>query len=218
MKKIISGVLLVCFFNFIIGCSSSIRVDDPPVGESVVINLDDGSSREGVILKKEGSKLKYIDTGTHRPEDLNISKIKSITYADKVYDLEGNVITADQISDEKGMSKTFAYGFGGLVLGAAVGFGVGALMQSDEIAIGVPMAILGLVGGVYFGIKGSNSDKEDAIDDIRAERYEASQTELKKKLEYEKKRQENKKKKQEELKSRTEHQEPSTGNFIKVDG
>jgi hypothetical protein len=200
MKKIISGFLLICFFNLIIGCSSSIRVDDPPVGESVVINLDDGSSREGVILKKEGSKLKYIDTTSHRPEDLNISKIKSISYADRVYDLEGNVIAEEQISNEKSMSKTIAYGFGGLVLGAAVGFGVGALMQSEDIAIGYPMAILGVAGGVYFGIMGSNSDREDAIDDIRAERYEVSQVELKKKLEYEKKRLEDQKQKQEQLK------------------
>jgi hypothetical protein len=207
MKKIVVGVLLICFFNFIIGCSSSIRVDDPPVGESVVINLDDGSSREGVILKMEGPILKYIDTASHRPEDLNISNIKSLTYANKVYDLEGNVITDDQISDEKGMSKTFAYGFGGLVLGAAVGFGVGALMESEDIAIGVPMAILGLVGGIYFGIKGSNSDKEDAIDDIRAERYEASQAELKKKLQYEKKRLKDQKEKQEQLKKDIEKKE-----------
>jgi hypothetical protein len=207
MKKIISGVLLICFLNLIIGCSSSIRVDDPPIGESVVINLDDGSTREGVILKKDGKNLKYIDTISHRPEDLTISKIKSIGYADKVYDLEGNVITDDQISDEKEMSKTLAYGFGGLVLGAAVGFGVGAVMQSEDIAIGIPMAILGVVGGVYFGIKGSNSDREDAIDDIRAERYEVSQAELKKKLEYEKKRLEDQKEKQEQLKKDIEQKE-----------
>ena len=117
-----------------------------------------------------------------------------------MYDLEGNVITDDQISDAKGMSKTLAYGFGGLVLGAAVGFGVGALMQSEDIAIGIPMAILGVTGAVYFGIMGSNSDKEDAIDDIRAERYEVSQAELRKKLEQEKKRLEEQKQKQEELK------------------
>jgi hypothetical protein len=117
-----------------------------------------------------------------------------------VYDLEGNVISDDQISDTKGTSKTLVYGFGGLVLGAAVGFGVGALMQSEDVAIGVPMAILGVAGAVYFGIMGSNSDKEDAIDDIRAERYEASQAELKKKLELEKKRLEEQKQKQEQLK------------------
>jgi hypothetical protein len=200
MKKIISGVLLICFFNFIIGCSSSIRVDKPPIGESVIINLDDGGKREGVILKKGGTILKYIDTQTHRPEDLDINKIKSIGYANKVYDLEGNIITEEVISDTKGMSKTLAYGFGGLVLGAAVGFGVGALMQSEDVAIGIPMAVLGVTGAVYFGIIGSNSDREDAIDDIRAERYEISQAELKKKLEQEKKRLEKKKEEQDKLK------------------
>ncbi len=211
MKKIISGVLLICFFNLIIGCSSSIRIDEPPIGESVVINLDDGSTREGVILKIEGTKLKYIDAQSHRPEDLDVSKIKSIGYADKVYDLEGNVITDEKISDAKGMSKTLAYGFGGLVLGAAVGFGVGALMQSADVAIGsgVPMAVIGVAGAIYFGIMGSNSDREDAIDDIRAERYEVSQAELKKRLEAEKKRLKEQKEKQEQLKKDIEKKEPS---------
>ena len=180
-----------------VGETMEVAFDGP---DGVVINLVDGSTKEGVILKKEGLKIKYIDIQTHRPEDIDISEIKSIGYADKVYDLEGNVITDDQIGDAKGMSKTLAYGFGGLVLGAAVGFGIGALMQSDDIAIGVPMAILGVAGGVYFGLKGSTSDKEDAIDDIRAERYEVSQAELKKKLENEKKRLEDQKQKQEQLK------------------
>jgi hypothetical protein len=207
MKQIISGVLLICFFNFIVGCSSSIRVDKPPIGESVIINLVDGGKKEGVILKKEGSILKYIDTQTHRPEDLDINKIKSIGYANKVYDLEGNIISDELISDTKGMSKTMAYGFGGLVLGAAVGFGVGALMQSEDIAIGVPMAVLGVAGAVYFGIMGSNSDREDAIDDIRAERYEVSQAELKKKLEQEKKRLEKQKEEQDKLKKDLQQKE-----------
>jgi len=169
--------------------------------------MDDGSTREGVILKTEGTKLKYIDIKSHRPEDLNISKIKSITYADKVYDLEGNVVTDEQISDAKGTSKMLTYGFAGLAGGAAIGFGVGAIMQSEDIPLGVPMAILGIVGAIYFGIKGSNSDREDAIDDIRAERYEKSQAELKKKLEYEKKRLQDQKEKQEKLKKDIEKKE-----------
>jgi hypothetical protein len=125
----------------------------------------------------------------------------------EAYDLEGNVITDEKISDAKGMSKTLAYGFGGLVLGAAVGFGVGALMQSEDVAIGYPMAAFGIAGAIYFGIMGSNSDREDAIDDIRAERYEVSQAELKKRLEAEKKRLEEQKEKQEQLKKDLEKKE-----------
>lgn len=203
MKKIISGVLIVGIFNLIIGCgSSSIRIDEPPIGESVVIMLIDGTSTEGVILKRVGDQIKYIDYQTHRPEDLEIKKIKSLTYADKVYDLEGNVISEDKISDEKGMSKTLAYGAGGFVLGAAVGFGVGALINSadESVALGIPMAGFGILGGIYFGIMGSNSDREDAIDDIRAERYEVSQSELRKKLEDEKQRLEQQKTKQNKMK------------------
>lgn len=203
MKKIISGVLIISIFNLLIACSSStLRIDKPPIGESVVITMIDGTTTEGVILKRVGEILKYIDYQTHRPEDLEIKKIKSLTYADNVYDLEGNVISEETISEQKSMSKTLAYGFGGFVLGAAVGFGVGALINSadESIPLGYPMAGLGIIGGIYFGIMGSNSDREDAIDDIRAERYEVSQAELRKKLEEEKQRLEQQKEKQEKMK------------------
>ena len=188
MKKILAVFLIVSIINLLVGCGPSmININNPPVGESVRIQLIDGSQREGVILKKTDQIIKYVDTETHRPEDLDVSKIQSIIYANKVYDLEGNVISEDQISDEKAITKTMAYGFGGLVLGAAAGFGIGALI-AESVPIVYPMAGLGIVGAVYFGIKGSKSDRDDAIDEIRENRYKASQVELKKKLEAEKQR------------------------------
>jgi len=203
LKKIIAGVLLVSLINLIVGCSgSSIRVDKPPIGESVEIKLVDGSSRHGVILKKEGNKLLYMDADSQRPVDLDVKKIKAIVKADKVYDLEGKEITEDQISDAKGISKMLAYGLGGFVLGAAVGFGVAAIANSQEADIApiYPMAGLGVAGGIYFGVQGSQSDREDAIDGIRESRYEDSQVKLRKRLEDEKKRLLEQQKKQDELK------------------
>jgi hypothetical protein len=192
MKKIVAGVLLVSIFNLMVGCSSrsAINPDVPPVGESVTIQLVDGSTREGVILKKEGEILKYIDTQSHVPEDLEIKKIRSIDYAGKVYDLEGNVISESQISDAKGMSKTLVYSFGGFILGAAAGFGIAAIVNSidADIAPIYPMLGVGIVSGLYFGSQGSKSDREDAIDDIRSERYEVTQAKLKKQLEEEKRK------------------------------
>ncbi len=203
MKKIIAGVLLVSLINLFVGCGgSSLRVDKPPIGESVEIQLIDGSSRRGVILKKEGNKLLYMDADSQKPEDLDVKKIKAIVKANKVYDLEGKVITEDQISNVKGISKTLAYGFGGFVLGVAVGFGVAAIANSQDADIApiYPMAGFGVLGGIYFGIQGSESDREDAIDEIRESRYEDSQAKLRKRLEDEKQRLLEQQKKQEELK------------------
>ncbi len=203
MRKIITGVLLISLFNIFIGCSgSSIRIDKPPIGASVEIKMVDGSSRRGVILKKEGDKLLYMDADSQKPEYLDVKKVKAIAKADKVYDLQGKEITDEQISDAKGISKTLAYGLGGFVLGAAVGFGVAAIANSQDADIApiYPMAGLGILGGVYFGIQGSESDREDAVDEIRESRYQDSQAKLRQRLEEEKKRLKEQQKKQEELK------------------
>jgi len=203
MRKIIAGVLLVSLINLFISCGgSSIRVDEPTIGASVEIKLVDGSSRRGVILKKEGDKLLYMDADSQKPEDLDVKKVKAIVKADKVYDLQGKEITDKQIGEEKGSSKTWAYGLGGFVLGAAVGFGVAAIANSQDADIApiYPMAGLGILGGIYFGMQGSDSDREDAIDEIRESRYQDSQVKLRERLEAEKKRLEEQQKKQEELK------------------
>jgi hypothetical protein len=204
MKKLVAGVLLVSIFNLMVGCSSRsvINPDTPPIGESVTIRLIDGTTREGVILKKEGEILKYIDTQSHVPEDLEINKIRSINYAGKVYDLEGNVISESQISEAKGISKTLVYSFGGFILGAAAGFGIAAIVNSmdADIAPVYPMLGIGIISGIYFGSQGSRSDREDSIDDIRSERYEVSQAQLKKQLEEEKRKLLEQKKQHEKIK------------------
>ena len=175
----------------LISCGGTriISLDEPPIGESVEIYMISGEKREGVLLKKEGSDLTLIDSSTNKPEKIDIKNIRTIKYSDKVYDLEGKIISENDISEAKGITKTIGYGLGGFVLGTAVGFGVGVLISSqEEIALIYPMGILGLAGGIYFGIKGSGMDREDAIDEIRRERYRETQVELMKQLEQEKKK------------------------------
>jgi hypothetical protein len=151
--------------------------------------MKSGEKREGVLLKKEKSLITLIDSSTNKPEKIDVEEIRSIEYSDKVYDLEGKIISENDISEAKGVIKTIGYGLGGFVLGAAVGFGVGVLISSQkEIALMYPMGILGLAGGIYFGTKGSGIDREDAIDEIRRERYRETQAELMKQLEQEKKK------------------------------
>ena len=210
MKKLTAVLLIVCLVNLIVGCGgSALRVDKPPIGESVVIKLADGSERHGIILKTDGNKILYMDADAGKPQDIEVRQVTSIIKSDKVYDMEGNVISDNQISDAKGMSKTLVYGLGGFVLGAAVGFGVAAIAnaQDADIAPIYPMAGLGVLGAVYFGIKGSESDREDAIDEIRESRYEQSQIKLRKQLEDEKQKLLEEKKKQDELKKELQKKE-----------
>lgn len=203
MKKIITGVLVISMFNLFLGCGgSSIRIDKPTIGASVEIKMVDGSTRSGVILKKVGAKILYMDADSQRPEEIEEKKIKSIVKSNKVYDLQGKTITEEQISDEKSLSKTLVYGLGGFVLGAAVGFGVSVIANSQDADIApiYPMAGLGVLGAIYFGAQGAESDREDAIDLIRETRYKETQLQLRQRLEEEKKRLEEQQKKQEELK------------------
>jgi len=191
MKKLVSVVLIGCFCFYLFGCSSSrsMSLEDPEIGQSVKIMLVGGIIKEGVLLKKEGSTLTYIDTESNKPEEIDINKVLTMELAAKVYDLEGQEITEKEISSNKGITKTLGYGVGGLVLGAAVGFGVGVLIASTEsVPLIYPMSALGLVGGIYFGMRGNKQDREDAIDEVRRERYKVTQVKLRKQLEEEKKK------------------------------
>ncbi len=183
MKKIISIILIASFVFYIFGCSSGRFVDleKPPAGESVKINLADGTSKQGVILKLTDGLLKYVDTETSKPEDLQISEIKSIEKISTVYDLTGKTISESEISSAKGSGKTWAYGVGGFLAGGLIGFGAGALYSaaSDKsIALIYPMVVFGAAGAVFLAMKGSDVDRDDAIDEIRKERYKVTQKEL----------------------------------------
>jgi len=205
MKKTVA-VIVICSLLFSVNnCSGSrkINVDNPPIGESVQIALVDGTVVNGVILQKEGQELRYVDVTSHKPERIEVQKVRGILKSDQIYDLEGNLITEEQVTGQKGMTKTVAYGVGGLVLGAAVGFGVGVILLANDIGRPIyPMSILGLGGAIYFGLRGADSDWEDAIDDIRSERYKVTQQKLKEELEREQQKLEEQKKELEELKKK----------------
>jgi hypothetical protein len=183
MKKPITVVLILSMVFTFLNCGGSkvLSIENPPIGASAKIFLIDGTVKEGVLLKKEGTVIKYIDTISKLPEDVEVRQIRSIEYAGQVYDLQGDVITESAISDAKGMGKTIGYGLAGVVLGAAVGFGAGAVYESvsgNTFNLIYPMAVLGVAGGIWLGIKGSASDREDAIDEIREDRYRVYQQQL----------------------------------------
>ncbi len=183
MRKIISVILILCFTVYMFGCSSSRFVDleDPPAGESVRINLIDGTAKEGVILKKSDKILKYVDTETSKPEDLDISRINTIEKVSTVYDLTAKPISESDISQVKGSGKTWGYGIGGFLAGGLIGFGAGALFSAaadQEVALIYPILGFGAAGAIFLGMKGSVVDRSEAIDEIRKQRYEITQKKL----------------------------------------
>ena len=207
MRKTVSVILIFSFVLYLFGCSSKGLVDleDPPAGASVKINLTNGSSKTGVLLQKAGEVIKYVDTQSGKPENLQLSAIRTIEYTETEYDLTGKPISENEISDEKGMGKTIGYGFGGLLIGGLVGFGAGAVFSSatDEgTALIYPIVGFGVAGAIVLGLKGSEMDREDAIDDIREERYKVIQREMEQELKKQKKELEQQKKDLKDLKEK----------------
>ena len=188
MKKLISILLVIILIIYTIGCSSNglIAPDNPPSGASVIINLIDGTTKEGVILKKEGNSIRYVDAQTHEFENLEITNINTIKYSDKVYDLSGNLISENDISDARGIGKTFAYGLGGFALGGIIGFGAGAVVESiteESFDLLIPILAGAAAGAIVLGINGAELDREDAIVDIQRDRYKETQRDLQKQIE-----------------------------------
>jgi hypothetical protein len=203
MARIIICVSLFFCATLQIYCSgnSLINLEKPELGESVQIQLKDGKELEGVIISKKDSLIKYVDAATHSLETLQIGKINTLQHSVRVYDLEGNVISEQQISDAKGAGKTIGYSFAGVALGAAVGFGLGVIIasQSDDVPIGYSMAAFGVAGGITGGLMGSRIDRDDAIEKIRQERLAAAHEELREQLEKEQKLLDEEKKRKEQM-------------------
>jgi hypothetical protein len=202
MSRTIICVFLFLFATLQIYCSGSrtINPEKPELGESVQIQLKDGKELEGVLIAKEDSLLKYVDASTHSLESVLIRKISSLQYSTREYDLEGNVITEQQIKDAKGAGKTVGYSFAGVALGAAAGFGVGVLIASQsDVPIGYSMAALGVAGGITMGMIGSRNDREDAIEKIRQDRLATAHEELREQLLKEQKLLDEEKKRKEQM-------------------
>ena len=193
---------LVLFFIHIIlfSCSAQLSTQNPTSQSSVVIYLKDGSQKKGIVLKKEDNNLIYIDAQSHAKESIGYENIVKLAKANEIYDFEGYAIPESTISDKQGMSKTLLYGSGGLILGAAVGAGVGiALVSQVDVHPGISIAVFGLAGAWVFGSMGYDSDFEDAVFDLRQQRYQVSKTKRDKEIDEEKKKLEAQKKEKEEL-------------------
>ena len=207
MKKIISSILIITLLFSLIACSSQGQLIKgmPEQGQSVVIHTKPGQIKEGLFIKLDSEQIIYIDKDTHKAETIHNGLIDYFKIADKHYDFEGNEITDKDIGDERGYGRTFGYGVGGFALGAALGFGVGIILQKSEITAPiVPMISLGLGGAYLFGDMGYKSDTEIAIKEVRDKRFTKSKDKFEKELEQTKKLIEAKKKEKERLQNEIE--------------
>lgn len=201
MKKTITVILIFTLLLQLISCASQGKLIKgiPERGESVIIVKKNGIMLEGLFIKNDNTQYIYIDNKTHKAEKIEKSEIKRIERSSKIYDFEGNNISRTDIGNEKSNSRMLGYGTGGFAIGTAVGFGIGALLASSGVPLLYPMLAGAVTGTYYFGSMGSDSDRDEAIKNIRNERFEISKDKLQKELDETRKLIEEKKKEKEKL-------------------
>ncbi|MGD9486727.1 MAG: hypothetical protein AB7W47_01775 [Calditrichaceae bacterium] len=208
MKKLIIWVFSVIIVIVLTGCagSKSVNRENPKSLTSAKISLQDGTTREGIILKRDGSKLIYVDSGSHSKETLGYEKISKIEKSDQIYDFEAYAIPLSTVKEYERSNRIFSYAAGGFILGTALGTGVGiSLIASDvDIKMPVPMAVFGITGAYYFGKLGSKRAFEDAVYEAQKFRYEISKEKRARLINDEKNKLKEQQKQKEELLKRLE--------------
>lgn len=200
--KFARGILILFVVNIILSsCSSQISTQNPQSQSSVVIYIKDGSQKKGIVLKKDGDNLLYIDAVSHNKESVAYENIVKVTKADVVYDFEANPIPRSTISEKQGVSNTLLYGGGGLILGAAagVGVGIGLVGAGVELHPGFSIVAFGIAGAWLFGSVGAKNDYEDAVFEIRQQRYKVSKAKRENEIANEKQKIEEQKKEKKAL-------------------
>lgn len=187
IKKVLNVFLILALMLNLFACAGSRAEFDPAqpsAGYSVQVTLSNGRILEGLLLRAESDKYQLIDSQSHKQVIINKKDVRAIKKSPQEYDFEGNVITAGDMADAEGISRTLGYGIGGVVLGAGAGFGLGvALAAAATVPFLYPIAALSIAGGWYFGKQGADRDEQLAVDTVRSERLEAQKMALQQKLE-----------------------------------
>ncbi len=174
--KISKWVFVGIFTISLVACSGTryVSMENPESQASVRINLKDGSHREGIIVTGDSTKLIYVDATTHEKSSIKFDDIRSIEKISRYFDFEGNPIPIAEIKKNKSPKNMLLYGGAGLLLGAAVGTGVGiGLYAADQpLLANASILLFGGLGAYYFGKKGLVQDYDEAAFKARQKRYE----------------------------------------------
>ena len=196
---LIAGSLIISLMN----CSGKRKFDpvNPDTQSSARIYLDNNQIKEGIVIKRSGDMLYFVNAESHNKDSVNYNAIRRIEESSSIYDFEGYAIPVADIKREKGMGKTLTYGAGGLILGTAVGTAVGISLIAAGVDLDVPisMAVFGIAGAWMFGAKGSDRDFEDATYEVRRKRYQTRKAEMERQLKEERRKIEEQKRLKEDL-------------------
>jgi len=207
MKRLVFAFVYIILIFSLIQCSGKRKLnpEKPYTQSSVRIYLENNKIKEGIVLKRVGDLLYYVDAESHKKDSINYRSIKSIHESESIYDFEGYAIPKADINKAKGMKKKLTYGGGGLILGTAVGTAVGISLIAAGVDFRVPvsMALFGVAGAWMFGAKGSDKDFEDATYEVRKQRYKVRSEKIKKKLKEEKKKLEQRSKQKRKIQQET---------------
>lgn len=67
--RFIKTIFILFLVHFILfSCSAQLSTQNPTSQSSVIIYVKDGSQKKGIVLKREGNNLIYIDAQSHAKE------------------------------------------------------------------------------------------------------------------------------------------------------
>jgi len=176
MRKYIFVLTSLIIFALLNSCTSSrvVSAREAKPQSSVLIDLKDGTAKEGIIFKAGKEHLFYVDAATHRADTLIYSDIQQVSYLDKYFDFDGYQMSKKEIKSQKSYLKTALYAGAGLILGAAAGTGLSVALfarSSNTNAARATIVGMGLAGAGIFGWMGSNAYFKDAVFKARKARF-----------------------------------------------
>lgn len=186
------------------GCSAPryLEVGDIKKETSAKIYLSGGSVVEGLITARSDTGIAFVNEKDHQVQTFQLSDIRRIEKSAKNFDFQGNLISDAEIGQYKSSRNAWGYALGGAALGGLFGILVGLPFWYADT--GIPPYFVGGIGAtassIFFGIRGTQKDREIAVRTVRYLRE--GDTDLQKEKDEEERKLEELRKQQDELKKR----------------